>query len=141
VQILGPAGVVVSASDPAAERTPLSPLWPGPGRTLTEEVSSLPGRDGGDDFRVVAAGVQVGTETHTVLVASTIQIQADTVATVAWFMFGATPLLLVVVGVSVWLLVGRSLRQVERITDHEHDAGPAAVLGPGPASLCVGREP
>ncbi len=115
VQILDSAGSVATASDSAVEKAPLTSLRPGPGRTLTEEVSSLPGVDGGDDFLVVATGFQVGSTAYTVVVASTIQIQADTLATVAWFMFGATPLLLAVVGVSVWLLVGRSLRQVERI--------------------------
>jgi len=50
-----------------------------------------------------------------VVVASNVQVQTDTLSTVAWFMLGATPLLLVVVAASVWLLVGRSLRQVERI--------------------------
>ena len=115
VQILDPAGAVAAASDQAVERVPLTALRPAPGRTLTEEVSSLPGVDGGDDFLVVATGAQVGATAYTVIVASTIQLQADTLATVAWFIFGATPLLLAVVGVSVWLLVGRSLRQVERI--------------------------
>ncbi len=115
VQILDPAGAVVTGSNTAAEEAPLTSLRPGPGRTLTEEVSSLPGHDGGDDFLVVATGVLVGSTAYTVVVASTVQVQADTLATVAGFMFGATPLLLAVVGVSVWLLVGRSLRQVERI--------------------------
>ena len=47
--------------------------------------------------------------------AATVQVQADTVATVAWFALGAAPLLLAIVGAAVWVLAGRSLRQVERI--------------------------
>ncbi|WP_354236337.1 hypothetical protein [Arthrobacter sp. UYEF3] len=65
----------------------------------------------------MATGVDVGGRLYTVLVAATVQVQADTVSTVAWFILGATPLPLplAVVAVSVWVLVGRSLRQVERI--------------------------
>jgi len=115
VQILGPGGDVVAASVPAATTVPLTSLQPGPGQTLSEDVSGLRGVGDSDSYLIVATGVSVGGRLYTVVVAATLQVQADTLATVAWFFLGATPLLLAVVGVAVWVLVGRSLRQVERI--------------------------
>ncbi len=115
VQILDPAGAVVASSETSALGKPLSSMRPAAGQTLTQDVSSLQSIGDNDDFLIVASGVSVGSQLYTVIVASTVQVQVDTVGTVAWFMLGATPLLLAVVGVSVWLLVGRSLQQVERI--------------------------
>ncbi|MCZ2404871.1 HAMP domain-containing protein [Paenarthrobacter sp. Z7-10] len=115
VQIVAPDGSVVASSVPAAMGSPLSALRPLASQTVTQTVSGLPNVANSDSFLVVAAGVDSDGGTYTVLVASTLQVQLDTVATVAWFILGATPLLLIVVGVSVWVLVGRSLRPVERI--------------------------
>ena len=106
---------MAAASDPKAAQAPLTGLRPPPGQTQAQDVSSLPNIGNDDDFHVVAAGVQVGSAPYTVVVASSVQVQSDTVVTVAWFLLAATPLLLAIVAVSVWLLVGRSLKQVERI--------------------------
>jgi signal transduction histidine kinase len=116
VQIISPQGAVYASSNGSAAGTALSKLRPAPGGTLTESVSSLASIGDPDAFLVVARGVGTAHGTYTVVVASTVQVQSDSVATVAWFILGATPLLLLVVGVSVWILVGRSLRQVERIS-------------------------
>ncbi len=115
VQIISPQGTVVASSERSAARTPLSDLRPRPGQTLIDSVSSLQSIEDTDEFFIVASGVQTEKGVYTVVVASTVQVQADSVTTVAWFLLGATPLLLAVVGVAVWFLVGRSLRQVERI--------------------------
>jgi signal transduction histidine kinase len=114
VQILDPSGRVFASSDPAVAALPITALRPGPGETLTEEVSELPGVDD-DDLLIIASGVDVGDDVYAVVVASTVQVQEDTVSAVAWFVLGLIPVLLVAVGVLVWVLVGRSLRQVERI--------------------------
>ncbi|MET4094244.1 ATP-binding protein [Arthrobacter sp. UYCu712] len=115
VQLVNAAGTVIAGSEPKAAGKPLSTLRPAPGETAMQDVTGLPGIGTDDDFHVVAAGTKVGIEDVVVLVASSVQLQAETVATVAWLMLGAMPLLLAVVAVSVWLLVGRSLRQVEGI--------------------------
>ncbi|MCY0906143.1 sensor histidine kinase [Arthrobacter sp. H14-L1] len=115
VQIISPSGAVVASSEKSADTTALSAQRPGPGQTVSQDVSSLQSIGDTDAFLIVATGVQSGDGVYTVVVASTVQVQADTVSTVAWFMLGAIPLLLAVVGTSVWVLVGRSLRQVERI--------------------------
>ncbi|AXJ11003.1 cell wall metabolism sensor histidine kinase WalK [Arthrobacter sp. PM3] len=115
VQVLNGAGYVVAASDPAVADAPLSAQRPGPGRTSVQDVSGLPSIGDTDDYYIVTVGASARGVEYTVVVAQTSQIQTDTISTVAWFMLGATPLLLGTVAVSVWLLVGRSLRQVERI--------------------------
>ncbi len=115
VQILGPEGTVFASSIPAAAKVPLTGLRPAAGETLTQDAAGLPSLGDDDEFLIVATGVDVGDSLYTVVVAATLQVQADTVTTVSWFILAATPVLLAVVGVAVWVLVGRSLHQVERI--------------------------
>jgi signal transduction histidine kinase len=117
VQILNPDGSVLASSVPAAAAAPLTGLRPDDGQTLIQDVPGLPSLGDDDDFLVVATGVRANGVLHTVVVAATIQVEANTLGTVSWFMLGATPLLLTLVGIAVWVLVGRSLRQVERIRD------------------------
>ncbi|WP_163165356.1 ATP-binding protein [Arthrobacter sp. Alg241-R88] len=115
VQILTPAGTVFASSDSAGAEQPVTSLRPSAGEVLTQKVPGLPELGDSDDFLVVAKGVPVRGKTYTVAVASTVQVQADTVSTVAWLMLGLTPVLLAAVGLLVWELVGRSLQQVQRI--------------------------
>ncbi len=114
IQILDPNGSVFAASVAATAATPITTLRPEAKQTLIQRVSGLQSLFD-DELFVVAAGVGEDQKVYTVAVASTVQVQSETVATVAWFMLGAAPLLLAGVGVGVWILVGRSLRQVERI--------------------------
>ena len=115
VQILTPAGTVFASSAAAGAAQPVTALRPSAGEILTQKASGLPDLRDSDHFLVVAKGAPVGRDTYTVAVASTVQVQAETVSTVAWFMLGLMPVLLVAVGLLVWELVGRSLRQVQRI--------------------------
>ena len=61
---------------------------------MIQDVSSLPSIGDTDDYHIVTVGARTGTLRYTVVVAQASQIQADTISTVAWFMLGATPLLL-----------------------------------------------
>jgi signal transduction histidine kinase len=116
VQILNPAGAVVAASVPDAAGQPFTSLRPAPDQVLTEDVSGLQHIDDAGDFLIVASGVRMGDGLYTVITGAPVQVLADTVATVSWYLLGATPLLLLVVGVSVWLLVVETIRhQVSRI--------------------------
>jgi signal transduction histidine kinase len=115
VQILDPAGGVAAASVPSAGDRPLTSLRPAPDQNLTAKVSGLESTGDEGEFLVVATAVRLDDGIHTVVVAAPVQFLAETLSTVSWFLLGATPLLLLVVGVAVWLLVGRSLQQVERI--------------------------
>lgn len=114
VQILHPDGSVAAASAPAVSRTAMTSLKPLPGEVITQRVSDLQlARD--TDFLLVAMGSEVRGKSYVVAVAANVEAQTRTVTTVAWFILGAAPLLLLAVGLGVWLLVGRSLRQVEKI--------------------------
>ncbi|MDQ0679790.1 signal transduction histidine kinase [Arthrobacter pascens] len=114
IQILDPKGSVYAASVAATAATPITTLRPEAKQTLSQRVSGLKSLPD-DELFVVATGVGEDGKVYTVVVAATVQVQSETVTTVAWFMLGAAPLLVAGVGVGVWILVGRSLRQVERI--------------------------
>lgn len=116
IQILDPNGTVLAASVPAAATTPITALRPDAKQTLFERISVQQSLFD-DELLVAATGVGEDEKVYTVAVAATVAVQAETVATVAWFILGAAPLLLAGVGVGVWILVGRSLRQVEQIRD------------------------
>ncbi len=114
LQIVSPDGTVVAASRPRLKAHPLARLGPAVGATATthtdvEEVSTS------DDFVVVAQGVSLDSRTYVVQVAVPLEVEAETVRTVTLFLLGATPLLLIVVGVAIWVLVGRALQPVEVI--------------------------
>lgn len=116
IQLLTGNGTVLQSSD-SRLTAPMSPrLLPPPGQTRTERLDQLPSLRSGEDVLVAAYGTSVGGKTLVVQVARPIQIQADTIRTVAWFLLGGGPLLLCVVALAVWALVGRSLRTVDRIT-------------------------
>lgn len=115
LQIVSASGQVLAASRPRIAAHPLSArLRPAPGisATVHTEINDI-GRT--DDFLVAAVGFTVGGQSYVAQVAAPMQVQAQTVQTVAVFLLGAAPLLLVVVGFAVWVLVGRALGPVEVI--------------------------
>ncbi|WP_461162882.1 sensor histidine kinase [Arthrobacter sp. R4-81] len=114
IQILNPDGSVLASSASATAATPLTTLRPEAKQTLFERVSGVDSLLD-DELFVVVTGVEEDDKVFTVAVAASVQVQSETLATVAWFILGAAPLLVAGVGVGVWVLVGRSLRQVERI--------------------------
>jgi signal transduction histidine kinase len=114
VQVLDPAGHVIAASSSRAA-TPLTELRPPAGALLRAQVGELPLIDDDHSALVVARGAAYGGQTYTVVVASSVQTQRQTVATVAKYLAIGFPALLIVVGVAGWLMVGQALRPVERI--------------------------
>lgn len=90
MQVISPRGAAVASSERSAETTPLLDLRPRPGQTLTDSVSSLQSMGDTDEFLVVASGVQTDQGVYTVVAASTVQVQTDSVTTVACFLLGAT---------------------------------------------------
>lgn len=114
LQILAPDGSVLAASRPGLDARPLSQLSPPAGSTATvhtdvKDVGST------DDFVVAAQGFELNSQTYGVQVATPLAVEAATVRTVALFLLGGTPVLLVVVGLATWVLVGRALQPVEVI--------------------------
>lgn len=113
-QVLDGAGRVVAASDDRLT-APMSDLRPTPGQSANTALTDLPVLGDTDDYLVGAAGVLLNGQPYVVQVVAPVQVQTDTIQTVAWFVVGAIPLILLLVGVAVWALVGRSLQSVERI--------------------------
>ncbi len=115
VQIIDAKGIVVATGDPRLTSIMAPSLRPDTGRFRDLTIPSLAAVGDTDDYLVVGYGFAVGQRTYVVQVAETFQTQADTIRTVALVLFGGAPLLLVVVALAVWVLVGRSLRAVDRI--------------------------
>ncbi|MBT1004007.1 HAMP domain-containing histidine kinase [Paenarthrobacter sp. DKR-5] len=127
VQILDSGGHVVHASEPALASRPLSLLRPAPGTTAAQQLANAGALGAGEDYYVVAVGVSSGSQQYVVLAAQNVQVKSDTLRTVALFLLLAAPFLLLIVGVSVWYFVGRSLRQVELIRAQVEQVSPGSL--------------
>jgi signal transduction histidine kinase len=115
VQVIDSTGKVIGASEPRLARRPLSALRPPPGAAATAQVSAPELLGDADEHYLVVLGVDDEGQKFWVVASQTIRPQTDAVRTVMWFLLLAMPLLLGVVGLAVHFLVGRSLRQVDRI--------------------------
>ena len=115
VQIIDSTNQVVAWSARRLRGEPISALRPAPGKTAKEQLSNVPALSGDDEVLVSARGVEVKDEAYVVLVAEPLEVQTDTLRTVGLLLLAAAPLLVALVGVAVWVLVGRSLKTVERI--------------------------
>jgi signal transduction histidine kinase len=114
VQVLSASGSVLGFSDRRAAAGPMSAQRPAVGAFTSTELDIDYLGEGGE-WKVVSTAVEHDSTTYLVQVAVPVRVQRETVQTVAVFLLGATPVLLVGVAVAVWLLVGRALRPVERI--------------------------
>jgi signal transduction histidine kinase len=115
IQVLDPSGQVVAASSTRVDSTPLTDLRPPADALLRAQVGGMPLIDDDHSYLIVAQGAAYGGRTYTVVVASSVETQRQTVATVAKYLAIGFPALLIVVGVAGWLMVGQALRPVERI--------------------------
>lgn len=115
VQIVDEANRVVGWSIRGLRSSPMSTLRPAPGRTMREELSRVPALGGDDEILVSARGAELHGKRYVILVAAPLEVQTDTLRTVGLLLLAATPLLVALVAVAVWILVGRSLKTVERI--------------------------
>ncbi|WP_410812879.1 sensor histidine kinase [Micromonospora sp. 067-2] len=111
VQVLDPAGRVSAATDVVAGAPPMSPLRPGPGRTLQETRHLSIGHD--SPFRIVATGVTTDSGVQTVLVAESLDLVDDSTEAILAALAVGLPLLAVMVGGATFLFVGRTLRPVD----------------------------
>ncbi|HET6743922.1 MAG TPA: HAMP domain-containing sensor histidine kinase, partial [Kribbella sp.] len=115
IQVLDPAGKIVAASSSRVDNTPLTDLRPPAGALMRSQVGEMPLIDDDHSFLIVAQGASYGGQTYTVVVASSVQTQRQTVSTVTKYLIIGLPALLIVVGVAGWLMIGQALRPVERI--------------------------
>ena len=115
VQIIDSTNQVVAASARRLRGEPISALRPAPGKTAKEQLPRVPTLGQDDEVLVSARGVEVKDQAYVVLVAEPLEVQTNTLRTVGLLLLAASPLLIALVGVAVWVLVGQSLKTVERI--------------------------
>jgi signal transduction histidine kinase len=116
VQIVDSSNQVVAWSSRRLRGDPISALRPAPGKTAKEQLPQVPELgDDDDEVLVSARGVEVDKQSYVVLVVAPLEVQTDTLRTVGLLLLAAAPLLVALVAVAVWVLVGQSLRTVERI--------------------------
>jgi signal transduction histidine kinase len=113
VQVIDPAGRVVTASADITGEPPLSGSRPRAG-TEVRSNHQLPVGDEGM-FRIVALGVGRSPATYTVLVGQALGPVDASIRQASALLLIGSPLLLVVVGAATFWFVGRSLRPVEGI--------------------------
>jgi signal transduction histidine kinase len=115
VQVVSPDGDVVANSDARDEQEPLTGLRPAPGQVLREDAGLRKILDRTRPFLVLTEGVQRDDGTWTVIVVSFTQGQRESVQTVLKLLLIGFPGVLLLVGVAIWVLIGRTLDPVERI--------------------------
>jgi signal transduction histidine kinase len=123
IQVLDHRGQVIATSSARVGTTPLAELRPDSGVTEQVEVGTLPLIDDDHPYLIVARGTDYQGQRFTVIVASSVQAQRETVGTVTQYLLIGFPVLLAVVGVAGWLLVGRALGPVERIRSRVQGIG------------------
>jgi signal transduction histidine kinase len=123
VQVIDEQGKIVASSSTRAAKAPLTGLRPGVDQTVRDEVGHMPLLDDDNPYLIVARGTESGGVRYTVVVASSIETQQDTVTKVTSYLVVGYPLLILLVGGATWVLVGRSLRPVEEIRSRVHGIG------------------
>ena len=119
-QVLQGDQVALSSPDVAGQ-PPLTAMRPSPGVLLERDTGRLP-IDGDQDHTVVAAGVHSGDGRDYVVVVAQSLGEVGTVLTALTTLLAAgIPVLVVLVGCSTFLLVGRALRPVESIRQRVAD--------------------
>ena len=115
VQVVDSSNRVVAWSSRRVRGDPISALRPAPGKTAKEQLAQVPALGDDDEVLVSARGVEVHGKPYVVLVAAPLEVQTETLRTVGLLLLAAAPLLVALVAVAVWILVGQSLKTVERI--------------------------
>jgi signal transduction histidine kinase len=113
VQVVDANGMVAAASPNIAGEARISTLDPGAGGYAARTVRRLPIGDA--RFRVVARRVVTDRGTFTVYVAGSLEPVAESTRSLAGLLFLGLPALLLVVGVTTWVVTGRALQPVEAI--------------------------
>ncbi|MGC4939867.1 ATP-binding protein [Kribbella sp. DT2] len=123
IQVVDGSGKVVASSSLQANGPPLTDLRPPVGQSQRDDVGRMPLLDDDDPYMIIARGTDFGATRYTVIVASSVETQRETVKTVAVYLLVGFPLLIVLVGAATWVLVGRALRPVEQIRARVHGIG------------------
>jgi signal transduction histidine kinase len=108
IQVITPAGAVVSASPNMAGRPAVARLAPGQSAEVVTPLDD-------DEFVAVAEGAQTSDGPRTVLVARALVDVLDTTTVITRLLIIGLPVLVVVVALTTWFAVGRVLAPVEAI--------------------------
>ena len=108
IQVLDDHGAVIAASSNVAGRDPVATLASGESVELDGLLEDAP-------FLVVAAAASTPDGDVTILVARSLSDASEAVHAVRVLLAFGVPVLLLVVGVTTWLVVGRALRPVAAI--------------------------
>ncbi|HEY3001078.1 MAG TPA: ATP-binding protein, partial [Kribbellaceae bacterium] len=136
IQVVDQRDRVIASSSPRTHEAPLSADRPPSGQTVSNQVGGMPLLDDDHPYLIVARGTDFHGVRFTVVVASSLETQRETVATVTTYLLIGIPVLLALVGVATWVLVGRALRPVEQIRARVHgiDVEQLAERVPVPAA-------
>ena len=108
IQVLGPDGRVTAASENVEGLPPLVRLSPGASTRFEPPIDD-------DEFVAVAAAADTPAGEVTVVFARALDEVSDSTDAVAGLLALATPVLLLLVGSTTWVVVGRALAPVEAI--------------------------
>ncbi len=120
ILVVDGSGRVISRSDNLGEDPPARILRPVGEDPVAHTVKALPVGPGGD-FRVVALGATGKSGPVTVYAGSTFGVVENEVVVARSLLAAGLPLLVALVGVTTWVVVGRSLHPVEAIRSEVAD--------------------
>jgi signal transduction histidine kinase len=106
---------VVATSSPNKSQGSMTGLRPAAGQVLRENAGLRKITSKFRPFLALTRGVQYGPYVDTVIVISYTEGQRESVLTVMRLLLIGFPILLLLVGVTIWVLIGRALSPVEQI--------------------------
>jgi signal transduction histidine kinase len=133
-QVIDSSGAVVAADRAVADVGAFVETMPAPGRSvevradsLFEELEERGGLEDEGPYLVVATGVRLEQGPGAVLVAASLEDASEAVGAVVPLLGVGLPLLLVIVGITTWVLTGRALRPVEEMRAEAERISAAAL--------------
>jgi signal transduction histidine kinase len=112
VQVVDETGRVVASSPDLQDEARIPPFL-APGEQLVTRILKRPPFEDDEDFVVVGRRVPTSTGSSVVYAAASLEDVDDTVGTVDRILFLGVPLVVLAVGATCWLVMGRALQPVE----------------------------
>ena len=113
MQVVDADGTIVAASDNIGSGERISDLTPGVDGYRVRTVAGLAGDKG--PYRVIARRVPAANGTYVVYVARSLEGVARSTENLERLLWWSLPALLLLMGVTTWVVTGRALRPVEAI--------------------------
>ncbi len=112
IQVINDDGVVIASSGDIEGAGAVADVRPDPG---TREVGTVRPPNDDEEFRLVALTTIADDQTFTIYTAATLEAVDEAAGTLTVLVAIGVPMLIGLVGITVWLIVGRTLRPVEAI--------------------------